>query len=277
MSRTERQGAKRRVESTVAKVSIWTRLQRWLLQGVVAMGVLAVMAGAVQGGLYLMDLQVERIAISGTVDNVTVEEIQALVAPRLNVGFLAADLDGIRERLEAMPWVYRANVRRRWPDAVVIQIEEQRPIARWGIAGFLNHEGEYFPGDMNERWQGLARLEGPDGAEAAMMQDYQNLEALLAGTGLQVVWLGQDEVGQVSAELDNGTLLALGSDHLVKRVRRFVELYRGHLSEQPVVRVDLRYEHGAAVQMLEPQFALNTHDASPDLTAHLTDTQKDSQ
>jgi len=252
-----RQSASRRPQAPV-KVSIWYRLKRGLLQGTVLLGVLAVLAGAAQGGLYLMQLQVERIAITGTAAQVAVEDIQALVGPQLEIGFLAADLDDIREQLEAMPWVYDANVRRRWPDAVVIQIEEQRPIARWGSDGFLNHEGEYFPGAMDSRWEHLARLEGPAGSEAAMMQRYKNLEALLSESGLEVVWLGEDEVGQVSAELDSGILLSLGSQHFVQRVRRFVRLSQDFLQDQQVLSVDLRYEHGAAVRLLTEQFALNT-------------------
>ena len=228
------------------------RLGGWLMSGVVMVGVLAVVAGAIQGGLYLLDLKVERIAITGSARNVTTEEIEALVAPRLEQGFLAADLNGIRDTLEAIPWVYEANVRRRWPDEVAIHITEERPIARWGMAGFLNHEGAYFPGELTSQWHSLPRLEGPEGSEASLVQRYQNLEALLDETGLEVVWLSQDAVDQVSAELDNGVLLVLGSDHYVARVRRFVSLYQHYLIEQPVARIDMRYEHGAAVQLMPP-------------------------
>lgn len=233
-----------------------SRLTGWLMSGFVIVGVLAVLVGAARGGLYLLDLKVERIAITGSARNVSTEEIAALVAPRLAGGFLSADLIGIRDTLEAMSWVYRANVRRRWPDEVSIHIVEERPIARWGTDGFLNHEGEYFPGEMSGQWQSLPRLEGPEGSEAPMMRRYQNLEALLAETGLEVVWLSQDPVGQISAELDNGALLVLGNDHYVERVRRFVTLYQMHLASESVVRIDLRYEHGAAVQLMPSQLAM---------------------
>ena len=240
-----------KVENTLTELSLWSRLQRWFLQTVVGLGVLAVLLGAIQSGLYLFDLQIERIGITGTIANVSVEEIEARVGPSLQVGFLAADLDEAREHLESLPWVYSANVRRRWPNAVIIQIEEQRPIARWGSTGFLNHEGEYFSSEMAERWDGLAKLEGPDGSEARMMRRYQSLDALLISTGRQVVWLDEDDIGQVSAALDNGTLLILGSRHFVQRVRRFVTLQQDHLAGDAPVRVDLRYEHGVAVGLLE--------------------------
>jgi len=45
-----RQSASRRPQATL-KVSIWYRLKRGLLQGTVLLGVLAVLAGAAQGGL----------------------------------------------------------------------------------------------------------------------------------------------------------------------------------------------------------------------------------
>lgn len=251
-----RRGAARRAVAP-AKPSWPERIKRGVTQAVVVVGVVAVLAGAAQGGLYLLDLRIERIAVTGSTIQVDLADIESMIASRVGAGFLATDLDAIRVRLEALPWVYSANVRRRWPDSVAIHIEEQRPIARWGVAGFLNHEGDYFPGEDGQQWQRLPRLEGPAGSEVSMMRRYQNLEALLSDTGLEVVWLAEDDVGQVSAELDNGMVLALGSDHFVRRVRRFVTLYRQHLVDQAVVRVDLRYEHGAAVQLLEPQFADN--------------------
>jgi hypothetical protein len=52
----------------------------------------------------------------------------------------ALDLRDLRRELEALPWVYRAELRRRFPDTLEIRVVEQVPIARWGDGAFLNHE-----------------------------------------------------------------------------------------------------------------------------------------
>ena len=146
MARAEQQrqvGAMRRPSAKASranthpeKLPLTARIKRWLTQALVLGGVAVVVLGAGRGGLYLLDLKVERISISGSARNVSTERVESLVAPRIAHGFLAADIDDIKAQLEAMPWVYTANTRRRWPDTLVIQIEEQRPIARWGMDGF---------------------------------------------------------------------------------------------------------------------------------------------
>lgn len=252
---TASRGAARRADIP-SRVPIVDRLKRLLVQGLVLAGLAAVLVGASYSGLYLTELRVERIAITGSAPNVDVAAVEEVVAPHMKSGFLTVDLEDIRAELDAMPWVYASTVRRRWPDTVAIHIEEQRPIARWGVQGFLNHEGEFFPGDTGGPWAGLPVLEGPDGTETTMMRQYQTLEALLSDTELQVVWLFQDGVGQINAELGNGIFLALGNDQQVERVRRFVTLYEEHLSGLPVARVDLRYENGAAVKLLDERLAM---------------------
>ena len=239
-----------RNKTVVASVSWRQRVQRLLLKIGVTLGCVAVLLGAFITGSHLMDLRVEQLVLEGAVEHVAVTELETQLAPTLQASFLTLDLDDVRDQLESMPWVYRAGVRRRWPNTVVIEIEEQRPIARWGLDGFLNHEGEYFPGAFDDRWSDLARLEGPEGSEGSMTRRYQSLEALLEPTGLQVVALHEDSLGQVSAELHNGSLLQLGAEKHRERIGRFVTLWREQLADQPVMRVDMRYEHGAAVALL---------------------------
>lgn len=44
---------------------------------------------------------------------------------------LGVDLTGIRRRLEAVPWIRTATVRRTWPGKIHIVLDERRPIALW--------------------------------------------------------------------------------------------------------------------------------------------------
>ena len=239
-----------RKKAQPARESRLLGMRRMAVRAGWVLGVVALTALTARAGVYLLDLRVERLVVHGAGDHVAKEDLETQLAPVINAGFFTLDLNTIRSELESMPWVYAASVRRRWPDALVVNIEEQRPVARWGLDGFLNHEGEYFPGDFSDRWAALARLEGPEGSEVAMTRRYQNLESLLAPTGLQVVALHEDVLGQVTAELDSGCLLLLGAENHRQRISRFVTLWRGQLQGQPLLRVDMRYEHGAAVAPL---------------------------
>ena len=69
-----------------------------------------------------------RIQVKGNrfLDELTVIR-QAGIHPQINV--LAVRLNVCRQRLIAHPWIADASVRRRLPDALEIEIEEQRPLA----------------------------------------------------------------------------------------------------------------------------------------------------
>jgi cell division septal protein FtsQ len=61
---------------------------------------------------------------------------------------------------------------------------------------------------------------------------------------------------QVSAQLDNDLTLQLGATELLERTTRFRQLWRQELMAQTVTRVDLRYEHGAAVTFGDSRLAM---------------------
>ena len=217
-----------------------------------ALALVAVLAQRAWDGL--LALPVERIAVAGKLEHLQHDEVRSVVAGALEGGFVGADLGALRGHLEALPWVYAAAVRRRWPDTLEITVQEQMPIARWGEAGFLNHEAEVFHTPAAERWQGLPTLAGPPGSEQRLMADYQRLRDLLAPLDLTVRTLRQDARGQLEAALADGLQLRLGSGDFLLRVQRFIDLYRDDLRARGprVASVDLRYASGAAVTFHEP-------------------------
>lgn len=254
-ARTTR-GAQRKVTSEPTHTKVDT-VKDWLARGFVSLSVLFVAFIGVKAGLYLTSLEVKRIEVKGNLENVSVAAVESRVGPEVGNGFLAADLDEIRAQLEEMPWVYQVNIRRRWPDTLEITVQEQRPIARWNDAGFLNHEGELFESAVSPDWARLPALDGPQGTEQELMQRYLRIESLVNSSGFEVVRLSQDAIGQYTAEFDNGMQLVIGNDHFVSRIRRFLKLYHTELKSFEVARVDLRYEHGAAVEFATEHLAMS--------------------
>ena len=53
------------------------------------------------------------------------------VAVKRGAPILAVDLEAVRQRVEALPWVRQASVRRVLPDTLVVDIIERRPLALW--------------------------------------------------------------------------------------------------------------------------------------------------
>lgn len=225
----------------------------WVNSLLILIGSLVVVTAATKAYLVLQAIPVRHIDVTGELAHTQKETVQDMVAASLEGGFLKADLNLIRGQLEALPWIYEANVRRRWPNALEIHVEEQFPIARWGEDGFLNHEGGIFRSAQGDKWQDLPLLSGPEGAAPGLVVKYQRLVDLLAPLGLAVTRVAVDERGQVDVTLAGGMQLALGASEFLPRMRRFAMVYRRELADRrdTVERVDLRYAHGLAVAFAE--------------------------
>jgi len=104
---------------------------------------------------------------------------------------LLADLDAMRERLVALPWVKDASIQRRWPDRLHIRIEERKPAALW------QHKGRLRLIDA----QGTA-LPAPDLARFAALPLVVGAEARLQAPGLLKIVAGHPELAnQMEAAL----------------------------------------------------------------------------
>lgn len=222
--------------------------------------ILAVAAVALLGGGAMLALEslralpVERIVVGGKLEHLRQEALRDALATELGDGLLFLDLAAVRERLEALPWVYRAELRRRFPSTLEVRVVEQVPIARWGDSAFLNHEARVIEVADAARWSELPRIRGPQGSEARLMGHYRRLREELAPLALTPVALVEDDFGQLAAEIDGGVSLLFGNHDFALRLQRFLRLWRSELAAAPLTvrRVDMRYEEGAAVAFDEP-------------------------
>jgi cell division protein FtsQ len=215
------------------------------------------LAGVVKVTDYLLSLEVRRIAVSGSLQHIEASDIESRLAEEVGAGFLFADLERIRHRLESMPWVYVAEVRRHWPDTLAIRVTEQQPIARWGSDSYLNHEGDIFAGVRSGEYAELPRLEGPEGSSQLLMRRYLRLESVLSPLGIEIIHLAQDSLRQIEVTFADGTELQLGDQQFALRLQRFARLWQHELQGRHVARIDMRYEHGAAVTPAPEQLAMS--------------------
>ena len=227
----------------------------WLNRSLILVGCVVVLFAAGRGYLALEAIPVERITVTGELKNTQTHAVQELVQPALVGGFLSADLGQIRQRLEQLPWVYSVNVRRRWPNALEIHVEEQFAIARWGESALINHQGQLFDSHSTVDTADLPLLHGPDETSETVMDSFQRLSELLRPAHLRVAQLHVNERGQHVAHLDNGVVVVLGSKDFGDRVQLFTAVYQLELAARvhDIERVDLRYKSGLAVAFNQPE------------------------
>ncbi len=220
----------------------WPRLARYA-------GALAAVA-ALTGVLALgLDQPVKRIVVDGPFQRVSPVEVEQVAGSALGGGFLSADLDRLRHSVEALAWVDRARVRRRWPDAISLQIVEQIPVARWGEDGLLNTRGELFVTGARHLPPELPRLDGPAGLEAQVAQRYLSVQGRLLELGLRPTALRVDPRGAWDMDLSNGVSVRLGRRQVDERMDRFVSVAARVIAGKAadIGYVDMRYSNGFSI------------------------------
>lgn len=175
---------------------------------------------------------------------------------QLRGNFFNVNLEQVRLAFEAVPWVRRANVRRVWPNGLLVELEEHRALATWPDGRLVNTQGELFVANQAEAEDDtdLREFIGPYGSEKQVTQRYYALTQWLQPLhhAPQKLTLTEREAWQV--ELDNGTTLALGRattpDLLQERVQRFVAMMPQVQSTlaQKISYADLRYPNGFAIR-----------------------------
>lgn len=204
-----------------------------------------------------LDRPIARIGIAGKLTFTQPEHVERVIEPYVSTRFFQVDLEGLRQELEALPWIAHAQVRRVWPDEVEIVLSEYLPIARWGEDALLNNRGDAYPFEAIERYQQLPQLLGPERARQTMMQQYQVINQMLRPRGFAIVRLELRERGSWFATLEareggQRIELLLGRDHVVEKVRRFLTIHDKTLKNriENIARIDLRYANGLAVTWL---------------------------
>ncbi|WP_044872044.1 cell division protein FtsQ/DivIB [Pseudomonas sp. LFM046] len=204
---------------------------------------------AAQRLLPYADRPIAKVNVQGDLSYISQQAVQQRIAPYIAASFFSIDLASMRRELEQMPWIAHAEVRRVWPDQVMVRLEEQLPIARWGDEALLNNQGQAFAPRELAHYEQLPQLWGPQRAQEQVMQQYQMLSQMLRPLGFSIARLELRERGSWFLSTGQGVELLLGRDHLVEKMRRFISIYEKTLKDQManIERVDLRYPNGLSV------------------------------
>lgn len=224
-----------------------------LLFGILALGY-ALLLAVVRLPLFPL----KQIVVTSPIDQVTHTQVEYAVQHSLSGNFFTVDLDGIRTSFEKLPWVRKASVRRHWPDALEVEIEEHVAVARWrnstGEMRLVNRQGEVFNAVLAGSQHALPLFGGPEGSAPQVLARYREFNELLAQLGrtARTVLLSPRQAWQL--RLDDGLVLELGRDQnshsIHERIERFVGTYAAVRERVPltIAAIDMRYPSGFALR-----------------------------
>tara|TARA_R110000824_G_scaffold401758_2_gene615023 strand:- start:44602 stop:45315 length:714 start_codon:yes stop_codon:yes gene_type:complete len=222
------------------------RRNAWL--GVI---LLALLLGAGGRALWLwLDRPIERVSIRGEWEYVSADYLRTQLAPLVvDATWLSADLGKLRDRALQVGWLNEVRITREWPNALVFELIEQQPVARWNDDFLLNPEGEPFAFAPLNPPSGLPDLAGPGGSSEEVLTYYHRLKRHFEQLSLDLTQLRLEPRGAWRLQLNEGAWVLLGRrQHEVRLARLSASWQRelNSLSEQ-IRYIDLRYPNGVAV------------------------------
>ena len=166
-------------------------------------------------------------------------------------GILSLALPRLETQLQQMDWARRVDVRRRWPNKLVIYVYKESPVAQWDDHTFLSADGDIL--QLPDQYDQLPRLSAQLSSPRESMEIFRLLQQYAARQGLEILELIETAQGEWHVGFESGTVLRLGAVELEARMNRFLSAYTNIIQQQrrPVAYVDARYPSGVAVRYSE--------------------------
>jgi len=188
--------------------------------------------------------------LEGSIHYTDLAELKHTLKDLPPMGFFNADVDLIKQKVEALRWVKAAEIKRSWPDKLTIELTEYTPVAIWNGRYFISPEGALIEMNGDEAFAGdMKQLYGPEGDHQLVMKTYATIETQLHENGLDIRSLKLNSRRSIEMFLDDDVLVIVGRDDVDKRIQRLIDFYpplRASVGTR-LKTIDLRYTNGFAV------------------------------
>lgn len=239
-----------------AQVQRLGRLGKSLLMVVATVCSLLAVSLLAADQLYRPDtFSIEQLKIKGRFKYIQPADIEAQVRENLQGNFFSVELSDIANEVEKMPWVQAASVRREWPNTLLIEVTEQRPVMRWKDGRWVNVAGEVIDLPIDNKLLPKTVLSGNEKDARLMLQSIVHWRQKFDSVGLELVALNLSDshayrLKLIDAEKQQRFDLQLGNRETEQRLERFLELYVSELKDSNLIieRVDVRYPDGMAIK-----------------------------
>ncbi len=208
---------------------------------------------------------IRSVRVEGRLHHVSATELRSEALPRVQGNWFTVSLSKVQQAFEQVPWVRKAVVQRVWPLSLLVQLQEQQPLALWVDAtgsaiGLVDVQGDSFEANLGEVQDlGLPRFFGPPGSQARVTAMYRQLQQSFAPLHWGIARLGLGTQGDWQVQVADGPAIDLGADSdaqaFAERLRRFLLLEPGVAAHygRTIASADLRYPNGFAVAFAKPE------------------------
>lgn len=220
----------------------WRRRRRAIIAG--ATGVVALLVAVVLVAIFLPALQLREVSVSG-LGYVHEDEVRSVLDQDLGDSVLLLPTSDIAERVEAVPGVESAEVRRSWPDGATVTITESEPVAVLtttdGSSAVIDSTGQELPAAAGEGAELIPlTVDGgsadPEGAATALSEVLASMPDGLRGSIQTMTASSASDVQMVLALEGGGTKIVVWGDSADSTLKAEVVLA---LIDQPGSEIDV--------------------------------------
>jgi cell division protein FtsQ len=167
---------------------------------------------------------------------------------------LGLDIDAMRERLSALPWIMSAEVERRYPDRLLVTVKEAEPMALWQRSQRLylvSRGGKVIETADLGKYSKLLVIVGDNAPERAeALFDLLGQQPKLKDRVTAAVFVGKR---RWNLRLDNGIDVKLPEENPAAAWSRLADLQKQHgLLEKDVRIIDLRLPDQVVLRRAHP-------------------------
>jgi len=198
-------------------------------------------------------LALDEVQVTGR-NETSQAEILAAIGVQRGTPLLSVDIQAIRERLTALPWVASATVERRFPNGLAVEITEAQPLALWQRQQQLylvSRDGKVIETSNLQKYAKLLVIVGD---EAPLHADHL-IDMLASEPDLQrqvtaAVWVGKR---RWNLRINNLLDVKLPEEDPEAAWHRFADLNRqNQLLDKDISIVDLRLPDAVVVRQAHP-------------------------
>ncbi|MGX5202583.1 cell division protein FtsQ/DivIB [Aliikangiella sp. IMCC44632] len=220
---------------------------------------LALIVGGVYSGqrIWQQVWPVENLVLQGDVQNLNEAKLVELVADLEVKGMLAIDLESLRNQLEELAWVQHVEVKKVWPNSIVVAVREHQPVAIFNNAILTASHTQIEVSEAQAKLFNLPRIEVKKQKTidtetlVKIWTEFKQIKTSLELISLELVSVEIDLVNNWHLHFSRDLVMNLGRKDREARIARLVEVYRAIENKDAISSIDLRYHNGIAVQWAE--------------------------
>ena len=181
--------------------------------------------------------------------NVNKDDISKAVKYLYSKSFFDIDLNYLKNKLEKIEWVRKINVRRSYPNEIIIDIEEHTPILIWNNKMYINTYGEKF--NVSKIDKNIPILISDESRINEVFTYFKLFNEKLSSRKLdfKITKIMENEIRSLTISLSSGINIQLGSKDVNIKIPLFFEIYKSlNTRDLNKIRyIDMRYSNGFSV------------------------------